>query len=59
MEKSGASQIPVTEEQLNAYKEEVTALLKMVSWSRRIERSRPASNTAYLMPAFCCTSARR
>ncbi|MBK9288102.1 MAG: hypothetical protein IPN38_10555 [Flavobacteriales bacterium] len=26
MEKSGASQIPVTEEQLNAYKEEVTAL---------------------------------
>jgi hypothetical protein len=44
MEKSGASQIPVTEEQLNAYKEEVTALLKMVSWSPD-HRSRPASNT--------------
>ena len=44
MEKSGASQIPVTEEQLNAYKEEVTALLKMVSWSPD-HRNRPASNT--------------
>ncbi len=44
MEKSGASQIPVTEEQLNAYKEEITALLKMVSWSPD-QRSRPSSNT--------------
>ena len=44
MEKSGASQIPVTEEQLNAYKEEVTALLKMVSWSPD-QRTRTTSNT--------------
>jgi hypothetical protein len=44
MEKSGASQIPVTEEQLNAYKEEMTALLKMVSWSPD-QRSRTTSNT--------------
>lgn len=44
MEKSGPSLIPIKEDQLQPYKEEMTALLKMVSWSPD-RKSAPKSDT--------------